>query len=586
MSIKARSAEHSERRTRLVAGGLIALGILSWLCYAYLAWLSGSFVYGPDHQQRPVLLFLATNAVLFVVYLLALAIAVRQHLGPRLVGATLALALTFRLTLLFSEPILEIDIYRYIWDGTVASSGVSPYRFSPQEVREATSATEIPLELQSLVQQVQRSPALGEILARVHYPEVRTVYPPTSQAVFALTSSLVPDSASLATRVRAMKFAMLLFDAGIIVILLRLLHLAGLRNGWVLAYAWCPLVLKEFANSGHLDSIAVMFTMAAIWLLLEGRRISVNTNLRSPSLSIWLIGAAVVCLSLGVGAKLFPIVLVPWFLGVVFQRWGWVVTLAAGGLLGVFVVAVMSPMLLTDLNAPRASAESSTTIPTGPPSPTSLADQGTSTGARSGLTTFLRYWEMNDFLFLIVVENVRPHSAEDPKASAWFSVVPNQQREALAMRFAGLIPLDQQEVSFHFTRLLTLAAFAFVALFYAVRCGSCWQSPQLQLRAAFLTLAWFWLLSPTQNPWYWTWAIPLVPFARSRAWLLVSGLVFVYYLRFWLLYHYADQPVLVTPYHGGLFFDFVVTWLEYGPWLVLLSGEGLWRSSAARSADI
>ena len=34
---------------------------------------------------------------------------------------------------------------------------------------------------------------------------------------------------------------------------------------------------------------------------------------------------------------------------------------------------------------------------------------------------------------------------------------------------------------------------------------------------AFLVLAWFWLLSPTQNPWYWTWALPLVMRSSSAA---------------------------------------------------------------------
>jgi len=102
---------------------------------------------------------------------------------------------------------------------------------------------------------------------------------------------------------------------------------------------------------------------------------------------------------------------------------------------------------------------------------------------------------------------------------------------------------------------------------------------------AILGIAWFWLLSPTQNPWYWTWAMPLVMFARCRAWLLVSGLALTYYLRFWLDFHFVETEVLGTPYTGAPFFDFVVTWLEFGPWFVLLSAEAVWPRSAHGQVD-
>ena len=59
--------------------------------------------------------------------------------------------------------------------------------------------------------------------------------------------------------------------------------------------------------------------------------------------------------------------------------------------------------------------------------------------------------------------------------------------------------------------------------------------------------------------WYWTWALPLLPLARSRVWLAMSGLVLVYYLRFWLRCHFPDTPVLGIAYRGGVFFDLVVT---------------------------
>jgi hypothetical protein len=63
----------------------------------------------------------------------------------------------------------------------------------------------------------------------------------------------------------------------------------------------------------------------------------------------------------------------------------------------------------------------------------------------------------------------------------------------------------------------------------------------------------------------------LLPFVRNPAWIAVSGLALIYYLRFWLGYHYADASVLNSGYVGTDFFDFVVTWFEFGPWLIWLS---------------
>lgn len=108
-------------------------------------------------------------------------------------------------------------------------------------------------------------------------------------------------------------------------------------------------------------------------------------------------------------------------------------------------------------------------------------------------------------------------------------------------------------------------------------------SSQRLLEAAFLTLAWFWLLLPTQNPWYLVWCLPFLPFARSRAWLLLSGLAFTYYLRFWLTAQFPN-PLGGLPYPGPQFFDFVVTWLEYFPWFIGLLLEFILRKKPSHSA--
>jgi hypothetical protein len=54
----------------------------------------------------------------------------------------------------------------------------------------------------------------------------------------------------------------------------------------------------------------------------------------------------------------------------------------------------------------------------------------------------------------------------------------------------------------------------------------------------------------------------------------------VYYLRFWLTFHFAETPVLGTPYPGPWFFDYVVAWLEFGPWFAWLAWDA-WKCAHA-----
>jgi hypothetical protein len=180
---------------------------------------------------------------------------------------------------------------------------------------------------------------------------------------------------------------------------------------------------------------------------------------------------------------------------------------------------------------------------------------------------------------MVVVENLRPTPLESDHATAeqspWFAVVPNQWRQAVVAPLASRLDETPANVAFFLARGATLAVFVMVALWLA------WQTqrsaePARWLDAVFLTLAWFWALSPTMNPWYWTWALPILPFARGRAWFAVSGLLMLYYLRFWLAYHFADTTLFGTGYRGEFFFHFVVVPVEHGIWLGWLVVES-WK---------
>ena len=119
---------------------------------------------------------------------------------PRLIRATLAAnvssakwlifwivlaGLGMRIALFGSTPAFEDDHYRYLWDGAVTANGGNPYAHSPDAVWQETITTE---PYASLAGQS------GTVLERVNYPEYRTIYPPVTQAAFALAHWINPWS--------------------------------------------------------------------------------------------------------------------------------------------------------------------------------------------------------------------------------------------------------------------------------------------------------------------------------------------------------------------------------------------------------
>jgi hypothetical protein len=166
-------------------------------------------------------------------------------------------AAAFRLMLLPAAPALSDDVYRYLWDGHVQSAGVNPYRYAPAD------------------------PALDAIATwyrgRINNPELPTIYPPLTQAVF-LAASLPGSS------VVSMKLIMILFDLGTIAVVAAMLRLAGTAPARVVIYAWSPLAVLEVAWSGHCDPIGVFFLTGSLLLAVSGwRRLSVASAALSGS---------------------------------------------------------------------------------------------------------------------------------------------------------------------------------------------------------------------------------------------------------------------------------------------------------------
>lgn len=213
-------------------GVLVGLGVASAAVYAvgFDLPLSG----------RATRVFGALYYPLFAAYLAAAWwVWRRPGIHP---GVVVAFALAFRLFAAADPPSLSSDLHRYPWDGRVQRAGLSPYVHAPED------------------------PALtplrdAVIHPRINRPAERTVYPPGSQALFAL----------LPYDIDAVRWIMIGFDLVTILLLIALLRRLELDPARVVLYAWAPLSVYEIANNGHVEAAVLPLLVGAV-LVYRSRR--------------------------------------------------------------------------------------------------------------------------------------------------------------------------------------------------------------------------------------------------------------------------------------------------------------------------
>jgi hypothetical protein len=206
-----------------------------------------------------------------ILYLAAAFLILTQPVDRFTFPIILIVAIACRLAVLFAEPYLSTDIYRYVWDGIVQHAHISPYRYVPGNP----------------VLEFLRAPNqdIFDNINRRDY--AHTIYPPAAQALFYLITWISPT-------VTFMKTAMVLFEGVTMYALVQLLRYLGIRREQTLLYAWCPLLIWEIAGSGHLDSAAMAFIAYA--LLARYRKQPILTGL---------------FLAIAILLKFYPLVLFP-----------------------------------------------------------------------------------------------------------------------------------------------------------------------------------------------------------------------------------------------------------------------------------
>ncbi len=181
----------------------------------------------------------------------------------------LVFAVLFRLVLMLTPPRLSDDMYRYVWDGRVQASGLSPYAHPPGAPEVAALRD-------------------GAIWPLINRKVAITVYPAGGELLYAALWRLAPDS------VAAFQFAMALGSLLGGVLLMALLRSLGQPADRALILLWSPLAVFETAHSAHVDGLVLPLLVGAWLARVHGRH-------------------GLTCLWLGAATslKLFPALLLP-----------------------------------------------------------------------------------------------------------------------------------------------------------------------------------------------------------------------------------------------------------------------------------
>jgi hypothetical protein len=149
------------------------------------------------------------------------------------------------------------DFYRYVWDGRVQAAGIDPYRYAPaaSQLDRLHDPWLWPKPATCAVHLQQPGCTL------INRRNVHTIYPPLAQLWFLVEHVLVPQS----TRDRGYEVVGLLIVVVTTVLLLGFLHRTGRDIRHVAVWGCCPAVAIEAVQNAHVDSLAVLFVVLAVW---------------------------------------------------------------------------------------------------------------------------------------------------------------------------------------------------------------------------------------------------------------------------------------------------------------------------------
>jgi alpha-1,6-mannosyltransferase len=419
----------------------IISGLLLGGIFMLLAFISSGFGYGIDPLKEPIVSMTSLLVVAATIYLYLSRFFETVQSSKELLIWIVAIGVGLRIAMIFSTPMLEDDYFRYLWDGAVTADGINPYTFAPQSIIDGDPG--VPDAIRKLAVES------GDVVKRVNHPQIRTIYPPVTQLFFAASHLLSPWN------LLGWKFVLLAVDLVSLILLLSMLRFLGLSYAWIAVYWWNPLLVKEIFNSGHMDILIIPFVFGAVLLLLKNR----------PLLSS-------IPLAFGIGIKLWPLLLLPFFLKRIYPNYRKMI-------LFFLIFTLISIVLFVPIHI------------------SGIDDT-------SGFQIYAKSWENNDAFFMAVVW-------------MWKIILPVFGIHPGHGQFAG--------------RLTVLGMLVSLILFLIRRKA---ESDTNFMNQCLVVVAAGFLVSPTQFPWYFVWVIPFLTVKPTFPLLILTALLPLYYLRYYL----------------------------------------------------
>ena len=256
----------------------------------------GYFVEQPDFWKAMPLF-----AIFFGIYLVLISVGNSNWKFFLLVSVFL------RLLLVPTFPNLSDDIYRFVWDGRLILQGVNPFNYLPSQI---------------ISENLQFKGIDSELYARLNSPEYYTIYPPIAQLSFVLGVLFSPKS--ILGSAIVMKFILLAFECGSIILLIKLLRRWKLRESLSLIYALNPLVILEITGNLHFEGAMIFFLLLGLYYLDQGK---------------WQFSAVAIAFS--IACKLITLMFLPFFI----VRLGWNRSISYFFIVGLVLLLLFAPLL-------------------------------------------------------------------------------------------------------------------------------------------------------------------------------------------------------------------------------------------------
>ncbi len=495
---------------------LVLLGIVSFGLYFWMLVVSKEFNWGEGYINRPIPTYLVLYFALFALYSVAIVLILKRLNDRSSLWIILAFGLLFRAALFSSHPIQEDDFYRYLWDGKVFAHGINPYEYPPKLVSTYKFLKiRDPEEFQRLYD--ERNLRELDLLYGLKW-ETPVALSFLERINHSDVPTIYPPLAEYVFRavhwvrpdsILAMRVVFLLFDLTALVFIILTLDALGKHKNLCIIYFWSPLLIKETFNSTHLDIIGISFLCVSLYFYVRAR-----------------FTTAVLFLALSVLGKLYPVILLPVYLKEIMmcsQNSSWKEKLKPVIINSLLFAGVITVFYLRFL------------------------DIGMKVFA--GLGAYAAHWENNDSLFAILLY--------------FFSSIPGLKTKVFLSSNLAI-----------FLCKVTVAIVLLVAIFYLLadkRWGSTDSARLDGMSRIFIVMGLMFLLSPVQNPWYLVWLVPFLCFFPRKSWILLTGLMGLYYLSFYFDYQDIRQYKRWIPWFEYSFFYFLLM-MELG-WFGKLKEE-------------